>query len=336
MGKVSTNELLDNFFESPEGSKYAKNRKIIKEDQLYEYEMQIGKELIDMDVEELIDFLSNIKIRKNKVVSNVIMNSHSLDQILVIYRKIFDYYIEEYEVIKNPFRNPKMRGAQLYNRLYENKRRFDWEMVDDIIHKLHQGDNQLRADYIELIILLYYNGFENASEIVNLQERDINHNAKTVLLPGRMIHLSDRCYGLLTKFNSMTELTGWRNFALVSWHNSYFKFIVRESKVNEIDDKPLKAMRESINVYLCKYVNNEYNTQINYSNLYLLGFYDFLTNKFGEGKVNKMLSSNYDSDAVQQLQQAAREYGFRFENVSHLKRRMRMFVKPEELIESEE
>ena len=55
-----------------------------------------------------------------------------------------------------------------------------------------------------------------------------------------------------------------------------------------------------------------------------------MVGKFGEDRVNEMLLSNYDSEAVQQLQQAAREYGFKYENVSHLKRRLRMFVKPEE------
>lgn len=330
MGKVSTEKLLDSFFGSPEGAKYASKRKLIREEQLYEYEMEIGKELVDMDADEIIGFLSNMKTRRNSAETNTVMNNYSLDQVLVIYRKVFDYYIEEFEVIKNPFRNPKLRGTELYNRLYENKERFSWEMVEDIIRKLHLGDNQARADYIELIILLYYNGFENATEIVEMQERDVNHKMKAVLLHGKTIHLSDRCYNLLVKFNLMTKLEGWRNFVLVSWHGSYFKFIVRASKADEIDERPLKVMRENINVYLCKYVNNKYNTYINYSNLYLLGFYDYLVGRFGEDRVNEMLLSNYDSEAVQQLQQSAREYGFKYENVSHLKRRLRMFVKPEE------
>ena len=330
MGKVSTEKLLDSFFESPEGSKYVKNRKIIREEQLYEYEMRINKKLVDMDVDELIGFFSNMKIRRNNIETNMVMNNHSLDQILVIYRRIFDYYIDEYEVIKNPFRNPKLRGTKLYQNLFKNKERLTWKYVENIIHKLHSGDNQARADYIELIMQLYYNGFENATEIVEMHEEDINHKLQTVLLPGRTVRLSDRCYNLLTKFNSMTKLEGWRNYVLASWHGSYFKFIVRKSKADEIDDRTLKSMRENINVYLCKYVNNEYNTRINYSNLYLLGFYDFLTNKYGEDKVNEMLLSNYDSESVQQIQQSAREYGFRYENVSHLKRRLRMFVNPEE------
>ena len=140
-----------------------------------------------------------MKTRRNSAETNTVMNNYSLDQVLVIYRKVFDYYIEEFEVIKNPFRNPKLRGTELYNRLYENKERFSWEMVEDIIRKLHSGDNQARADYIELIMLLYYNGFENATEIVEMQERDVNHKMKAVLLPGKTIHLSDRCYNLLTK-----------------------------------------------------------------------------------------------------------------------------------------
>lgn len=331
MGKVSTLELLDSFFNSPEGSKYVRMRKIIREEQLYTYEMKIGKELVEMDVDELIEFLSNMNIRRNNVVSNTVMNNHSLDQIIVIYRQIFDYYIEEYEVIKNPFRNPKMRGTELYKNMYKNKERLSWEMVEDIIKKLHtEGSNQTRADYLELIILLYYNGFENATEIVEMQEKDINHKTQTVFLPGRAVHLSDRCYSLLVKFNQMTELEGWRNFVLASWHDSYFKFIIRASKEHEINDRPLKSMRENINVYLCKYVNNEFNTHINYNNLFLLGFYDFLKEKFGENKVDEMLLSNYDSENVQQLLQAAREYGFKFDSISQLKRRLRMFVKQPE------
>lgn len=329
MGKIPTNELLDNFFASPDGAKYVKHRKIIKETQLYAYELKIGKALVDMDADDLLGFFTEVDTRRNGADSNIISSNSTLDQIVVIYRKIFDYYIDEYELIRTPFRDKKLKGIEFIKNISKGRERLTREMVEDIIRRLHTDSaNHIRADYLELIILLYYNGFENATEIVEMQERDINHKTKTVLLHGRTIHLSDRCYTLLTKFNAMTD--GWRNYVLASWHGSYFKFIVRASNKYDIDDRPLKAMRENINVYLCKYVNNEYNTHINYSNLYLLGFYDFLKTKFGEDKVNGMLLSNYNSESVQQLQQSAREYGFRFENISHLKRRLRMFVKTDD------
>ena len=79
-------------------------------------------------------------------------------------------------------------------------------------------------------------------------------------------------------------------------------------------------------MYLCKYVNNQYNTHINYSNLYLLGFYDYMAKRFGTDELNEMLYSNYDSESLKNIQQAAREYDFKLENISHLKRRLRMFI----------
>lgn len=46
MGKIPTNELLDNFFASPDGAKYARHRKIIKETQLYAYELKDRKSVV--------------------------------------------------------------------------------------------------------------------------------------------------------------------------------------------------------------------------------------------------------------------------------------------------
>ena len=327
MAKIPTNELLDSFFASTDGAKYANHRKIIKETQLYAYELKIGKELIDMDADDLIGFFSEMDTRRNGAESNIIASNSTLDQVIVIYRKIFDYYIDEYELIRNPFRDKKLKGTELIKNISKGRERFNWDMVEDIIRKLHKDFPQERADYIELIMLLYYNGFENATEIVELQEKDINHKNKTAALSGKTVQLSDRCYTLLVNFNQMETLEGWRNYVMASWHGSYFKFIVQANRAYDIDDRPLRAMRENINVNLCKYVNNQYNTHINYSNLYCLGFYDFMVKKYGSEEVDRMLLSNYNSDDVRALQQAASEYGFRNDNIAHLKRRLRMFVK---------
>ena len=59
MSKLPTNELFDRFFASPFGKKYANHRKIIREEQLYAYELKIGKELVDMDVDEFFDSCDN-------------------------------------------------------------------------------------------------------------------------------------------------------------------------------------------------------------------------------------------------------------------------------------
>ena len=63
MGAMTTKELFDGFFASPEGKKYSFNRKATKEEQLYAFEIEIGKELVDMTVDDFIKFLS-IKVSK--------------------------------------------------------------------------------------------------------------------------------------------------------------------------------------------------------------------------------------------------------------------------------
>jgi hypothetical protein len=210
--------------------------------------------------------------------------------------------------------------------LSEGKERFSWVMVEDIIRKLHKDRTPDRADYIELIILLYYYGFESAAEITEMKESDINHNSKTVYLPGRTVHLSDRCYLLLTKFNRKYEFDESVKFVFSSWKNSYFKFLVARARELDIDERTSANMCQFINAQLSKYVNTPYGTQINGSNLHKLGFYDYLVKKYGEKEVNAILTSNYDKERVQKLQQSAVEYGFKFSSISQLKRHMRMFI----------
>ena len=332
MGAMTTKELFDEFFASPEGKKYSFNRKATKEDQLYAFEMETGKELVDMTVDDFIKFLSNANFRRFELDSNIIPNRASLDFLISLYKKIINFYIDycaenNYPIIRNIFYDKRLSiGANLLIELSEGKERFSWTMVEDIIKKLHKDRTPDRADYIELIILLYYSGFESAAEITELKESDINHNSKTVYLQGRTVYLSDRCYFLLTKFNGKYEFDESVKFVFSSWENSYFKFLVSRARESDIDKRTSAHMCQYINAQLSKYVNAQYGTQINGSNLYKLGFYDYLVKKYGEKEVNAILISNYDKERVQKLQQSAVEYGFKFSSISQLKRHMRMFI----------
>ena len=299
MGKIGTKELLDNFFESEDGKKYQRYRDTLKEPQLYAYELEIGKELVDMSVDELIDFLANIRTRRNKNDSNVRTSNSSIDQMLAILRRVFDS---------------------------QNQERLTFEIVEGIIRNLHRDLPTERADYIELIMLLFYCGFENAEQIIYMQEKDVNHRNQTVSMSGKTIHLSDRCYTLLRQFDEMEMLDGWRSYVIVSWRGSYFKFIVQARNAETIDERTEKQMRETISVMLCKYVNNAYDTKINYSNLYTLGFYDYCVKKYGEEKLVEMLDSSNNVEYNDMLRQTAREYGYKCDNISLMKRKLKMFT----------
>lgn len=220
-----------------------------------------------------------------------------------------------------------MKGQAAIQRLSRGKEAFTWRIVEDIINKLHQDFDVDKADYLELILLMYYNGFSKAEEIISFTEKDVDHRSRRVLLPGKTVYLSERCYGLLVKFYKQKTITGWRgDYLLLSWHNSYFKSIVRPNKMKEFNDRDITLVCDVINRYIAKDINDKYNTKINYNSLYLLGFYDYIIRKHGKEKTNKMITSYRDSDDVNELMSLAREYGVKADNISHLKRRLRPFI----------
>lgn len=327
MGKISTPELLDKYFESVAGTSAAKVRSQIDKPELYEYEIKIGKELIDMDVDDLFGLIFELRNKRKGAEVSFLVSHSGFDQIATQLRAIFNYYIDNIELIRNPLNDKRMKGKEATKRLAEGREPFRWDIVAKIIKDLHKDFDTDKADYLELILLLFYNGFAKAEEIVRTTEDMVDHRSRSIRLPGRVVNLSDRCYELLTKFNSMETIEGWRgNFALASWNGSYFKFIVRPNKAYELSDRPITSMCDIINRYIANDINDRYNTKINYHILYMLGFYDYIVSKYGVEKTNQMITSYRNSDDVTNLFILAREYGVNIDNVSHLKRYLRPFI----------
>lgn len=135
---------------------------------------------------------------------------------------------------------------------------------------------------------------------------------------------------VLIKFSKLETIAGWRgDFLLASWNNSYFKFIIRPSQEDKLNDRPKTAMCDIINRCIATNVNDKYDTKINYHILYMLGFYEFIVGKHGDEKTNAMITSYRDSDDVAELMNLAKEYGVQVDNISHLKRYLRPFVSAE-------
>lgn len=328
MGKISTKELLDNFFSSTDvvGTSIEKNRRVIDRPELYNYESTIRKELIDMDVDDLFGLIQEFTDKKDGRDVPFMTSHNSYDQITGLLRKIFNFYTDTVEPIKNPLYDKRMKGRQATERLREGKEALRWSYIEEIINEMHNDLLPDKADYVELIILLFYCGFEKAEEIVYLKENMINHKNKTIALQGRIIHLTDRCYSLLVKFHNQDMIEGWQKYVLVGWHGSYFKFIVRASQIDAVDERPAQIMSDALNRLLSTNINKKYNTKINYSTVYWLGFYEFLVRRYGESETNQMVTSVRNPEYTTKLISSASEYGINKINVTHIKRYLRPYV----------
>ena len=121
-------------------------------------------------------------------------------------------------------------------------------------------------------------------------------------------------------------IEGWQKYVLTEWHGSYFKFIVRASQIDVIDERPAQIMSDALNRLLSTNINKKYNTKINYSTVYWLGFYEFLVRKYGELETNQMITSVRNPEYATKLISSASEYGINRMNVTHIKRYLRPYV----------
>ena len=326
MAKISTHALFEEFFKGKPQDVMKRTRPQVDRQEVYEYEKKIGKQLVDMNVDELFEMILSFNKRKGSRNYSISYNSYL--QIFSMYRSIFNYYIEHHEVIRNPFNNPQMKGAQAAKRLAQTKEPFTWESIEEVIRKIHEAYEFNRANYIECILLLYYNGFAKAEEIVTLTEDMIDFKNKTVVLSGRTIKLSDRCFELLTFVHGLTTMSGFRyDYLVKSWRGHYFKYIIRQKEEADFDKRELAEVACMINRIISVDVKKKFGSDINYRSLYLLGFYDKIVERCGEERANELILSVRDSKATEELMELAREYGVVADTVSALKRSLRPFIK---------
>lgn len=325
--KLSTKQLFDMFFEEKDEEVARKTRAQIDRQEVYDYEKKIGKQLIEMDVDELFEMILSFNGNRNMSSTNFSISYSSYDQIASMYRSFFNFYIDNIKVIKNPFNDKRMRGTQAVQRLSRGKEPFSVKFVNDLIEKLHNDFEPNHAKYYECIMMLFYNGFAKAEEIALLDEDMISKKDKTVRLPGRTIQLSAKCYELLEFVHSLDIIDGWRgDFAMATWQGHYFKYIIRPKGVNEFQNRELGEIANIINRAIIVNVKNKYKVDINYRLLYFLGFFESLKAQFGEERAKELIVSVRNSEDAADLMGAARRYGVVVDNVTHLKKFLRPFI----------
>lgn len=328
-GKFTTKEILDSYFESlGKTDEYIKKiRAQVDRPEVYEYEQKLGKQIFEMNVDELFEMLLSFNGNRTLKSAGYSVTYASWTQITSRLRDVFNFYIDNYEVIRNPFNDKRMRGTAAYTRLSENKDSFTTDTMEKIIEDLKHDFALDRAMYFECLIRMAYDGFANAREMTSMKENMIDFQFKTVTLPGRIIQLSNRTSYLLTLIHDSTTIENQRgDFLLEDWHGSYFKFIVRKKSYGDLQTKDLVDVANILNRMIVVNVKNKYGVDCNLRTFYLLGLYDRMVSRFGKEKTNDMITSIRDSSLANELVNFARLDGVVFGNVTLLKKSLRPFV----------
>lgn len=326
-----TKKLLDEYFATRPQSIVIKVRGQLDKPELYAYEKRIGKKLVEMDAIEIVEMLKTFG-NKGLTTKTFKTTFRSYATLLSMLRDFFNWYIDNYEIIKNPCNDKRIKGKSATALLDDTEAlsAFTTENVESIIESIRNNYTEENADYREAIVRMFYEGFPDAIDIANMKESDIDHDKKTVVVRGHEIQLSDRLYELLVKIHNMKELPAFRGvYVLLSCNDSYFKFPTREKFENEFKDRTPEYWAGHISRLFNRDIKNKMDLNINGRTLYLCGLYDYMVKRIGREETNQILRSVGKSEETKALMELAKEYNVTEKNSTLLKMSLLPFVKDE-------
>ena len=316
---MTTKELLDRFFSEVYGGREHIYQNRLDNAKLYAYEAEIGKPLCQMntaEVKELLFRLSNNDFGKGKV--NIAYRTYA--GTLVLMKGFFDWYIENVEVIRNPCNGKDLTASTNMAEFVDIDDLMTPEHMENAIRKIREERAEITADYWEAIIRMFYEGFPNALAITRCKTTDIDHELKTARLELVTIQLSHRLYELLKIINERDKMPFAKGYcALLSYHDSYFKFPVLKKRIEVYEELPETEFSGHITRVLNKDIRPYFDVTVNARILYYRGFYDWLCRKMGANEVKRIAAIDKDYIKSGVLSKFAREYGIVDKNVSSIK-----------------
>ena len=321
-----TKEYLDQYLAARPEKTSQKIRSMIDRHEVYDYEEKIGKSIFEMSVDEIIDMMKTFRRRgaqKSK------LSTKTYDVICSLFRSFFSWYIDEVEVIKNPFNSPEFKAK--YKNILTDVRVIGVtkESITKAINRLYSNENRDYAEYCEAIVRMAYEGFATTHDIVFLKESDIDILRRSVTIRGREHLLSSKLYELLVSIHNKDEMPAPRGvFAMISFEGSYFKFPTRESFVD--------VKREAVfwQSYISRLFRSKitpcFESTVSFRDIYIYGFYEHIVRKYGREEAERMILSDNDGRVNMILLDEADAYGVG-ENLSptQLRKTVRQCVFPD-------
>ena len=332
MAVITTEQLMKEYFAEQErqGKDVRRNQSQLDRPEVYAYEQKIGKQLVEFDADEILEMISTFQNKKNKFAyaeEGPKMSANSYKRYISGYKQIFLFYVKHHELVRSPYDDPKLKGINIHIHRAESRDRLTWEKVEGILNRLSTKYEYERACYFELIIRLFYDGFANAQEIINMKEADINTRRREVTVPGRIVRLSERTYQLLQENHKATQMDVHRTkMDMMSWHGSYMKFFVHNGRVSDFSAIDAISVARKITVPISSTIPKDFGISLSFRRLYLLGFYDYLVRNTSEERAKEMILAKSSPAAQEEFMALVDAYPVITDNAFVLKQSLVEFI----------
>lgn len=332
MAVITTEQLMKEYFAEQErqGKDVRRNQSQLDRPEVYAYEQKIGKQLVEFDADEILEMISTFQNKKNKFAyaeEGPKMSANSYKRYISGYKQIFLFYVKYHELVRSPYDDPKLKGINIHIHRAESRDRLTWAKVEGILNRLSTKYEYERACYFELIIRLFYDGFANAQEVINMKEADINTRRREVTVPGRIVRLSERTYQLLLENHKATQMDVHRTkMDMMSWHGSYMKFFVHNGRVSDFSAIDALSVARKITVPISSTIPKDFGISLSFRRLYLLGFYDYLVRNTSEERAKEMILAKSSPAAQEEFMALVDAYPVITDNAFVLKQSLVEFI----------
>ena len=332
MAVITTKQLMEEYFAEQErqGKDVRRNQSQLDRPEVYAYEQKIDKQLVEFDADEILEMISTFQNKKNKFAyaeEGPKMSANSYKRYISGYKQIFLFYVKHHELVRSPYDDPKLKGINVHMHRAESRDRLTWAKVEGILNRLSTKYEYERACYFELIIRLFYDGFANAQEIINMKEADINTRRREVTVPGRIVRLSERTYQLLLENHKSTQMDVYRTkMDMMSWHGSYMKFFVHNGRVSDFSAIDALSVARKITVPISSTIPKDFGISLSFRRLYLLGFYDYMVRNTSEERAKEMILAKSSPAAQEEFMALVDAYPVITDNVFVLKQSLVEFI----------
>lgn len=311
MEKLSNSQLIENFLK--EGSIDRIRAKIlsdlVKDGHVDKAEAKIGKSILEMNFKEMLQFLDNVFTFESG--SDYPMNYAMYYARYNIFDKVLTYYQEACDTVNVL---AVRRPVDAYKIYLKGHPRITINVIEDYIRRAHISFDEDKADYVELLLRLIYEGFFGFEEIVKFKKSEFNTKNLVANVEGHKIRLSERTFKLLERISRLPMLDKKNRTVLVSWQNGYVKDVCFERSSDDLRNRSLNDfVKHFYNTYT-RYVNRELEFPIKHNTIYFLGFYDFCVASVGEERMAEILLKETDKMSTKYIFDLMEQYDFKFES----------------------
>lgn len=277
----TTQLLVNEFFEYRNNEDFKKSyRSKIYRDEVWNFEVEIGKAFTEMDSNEII---AMIKTFRNSAGAKP--NPVMYRQVCYIFKQFFAWYQATYKVrMENPMNDSRlMRG---YKHTFDadilTLEQFERNIAD--VREISKDEKV--ADYIEMIYRMALEGITDTAKIISIKEDMIDFENNLIYLADgrRPVSISYRLANLMKKCHQYNEFTYSKNkkISLLTFNNSYIG-IPTNSMSSDVRKEANKINR---------YLLNNGSSDMSFTDCYRLGLMEFLKKKIGHDVLKQYVELN--------------------------------------------